>query len=169
MATFPTGIKSFTNPISTDHMNTLPHATQHAEANAEITAIETALGVNLSNIVQEFKAIAFDRDLTAATASVAYTGVGFTPRAIIAFAVTSNTAAWSKGFSAGASNSMCVYTNDAAYNLLNYATNLINIYATTSALQGATVSSFDADGFTLAWTKTGSPTGTAKLIFLCIG
>ena len=31
-----------------------------------------------------------------------------------------------------------------------------------------TVSSFDADGFTLAWTKTNSPTGTATMTYLAI-
>jgi hypothetical protein len=50
MAEFPAAIKTFTNPISTDHMNTLSHAQQHAEANDEITAIQTALGVNLASV-----------------------------------------------------------------------------------------------------------------------
>jgi hypothetical protein len=51
MATFPGGIKSFTNPIANDHMNILSHAQQHTDANDEITAIQTALGTSLGNVV----------------------------------------------------------------------------------------------------------------------
>jgi hypothetical protein len=51
MATFPSGIVSPTNPVSGDKMNVLSHAGQHTVANDEIVAIETALGVNLANVV----------------------------------------------------------------------------------------------------------------------
>jgi hypothetical protein len=32
--------------------------------------------------------------------------------------------------------------------------------------QTATLSAFDADGFTLAWTKNVSPTGTANIYYI---
>lgn len=52
MATYPGGIVALSNPSTADKMNIVPHAAQHANANDEIEAIETALGVNLANVVQ---------------------------------------------------------------------------------------------------------------------
>lgn len=46
MADFPSSITSLTNPESTDPMNNPSHATQHSNANDEIEAIETELGIN---------------------------------------------------------------------------------------------------------------------------
>jgi hypothetical protein len=51
MASFPTAIATLNNPTSTDKMNAVPHATQHTNANDEIEAIETALGVNMANVL----------------------------------------------------------------------------------------------------------------------
>lgn len=54
MATsFPGSIDVLTNPTATDALNsvTVPHATQHTNANDAIEAIETALGANLGNVV----------------------------------------------------------------------------------------------------------------------
>lgn len=66
MATYPGGIAALTNPAPSDKMNVAPHAMQHANANDEIEAIETALGVNLANVVQ---ASALDTDGTLAAES----------------------------------------------------------------------------------------------------
>jgi hypothetical protein len=47
MATsYPTSIDSFSNPISTNPMTSPDHATQHANANLAIEAIETAIGTS---------------------------------------------------------------------------------------------------------------------------
>ena len=46
MATFPSAVISLTNPSSTDKLNSPDHATQHSNANDEIEAIETELGVD---------------------------------------------------------------------------------------------------------------------------
>jgi hypothetical protein len=46
MADFPSSITSLTNPTNTDPMNNPSHADQHGNANDEIEAIETELGVN---------------------------------------------------------------------------------------------------------------------------
>mgnify|MGYP001594995094 CR=1 FL=1 len=45
-ATFPPTLKTFTNPVSTDKLNSPAHATQHTGENDEIIAIETYLGTN---------------------------------------------------------------------------------------------------------------------------
>lgn len=45
---YPGGLDSPTNPVASDTMDsvTVPHATEHANANNAIVAIETTLGVN---------------------------------------------------------------------------------------------------------------------------
>ena len=45
---YPSGIDNFTNPTSTDTLSsaTVPHASEHANANDAIKAIETELGTN---------------------------------------------------------------------------------------------------------------------------
>jgi lysophospholipase L1-like esterase len=48
VSTFPSAIKSFTNPLSTDYQDLVPHATQHSQANDEINAIETKVGIDSS-------------------------------------------------------------------------------------------------------------------------
>ena len=48
MATnYPTTLDAFTDPVATDALNsvTVPHATQHANANDAVVAVETELGV----------------------------------------------------------------------------------------------------------------------------
>lgn len=53
MATsFPTSLDNFTNPTAADAMNsaTVPHATQHADANDAIEALETKVGVDGSAV-----------------------------------------------------------------------------------------------------------------------
>lgn len=49
MATsYPGGLDNFTNPISTDTLDsaTVPHASQHTNINDAIKAVETELGTN---------------------------------------------------------------------------------------------------------------------------
>lgn len=46
---YPTAITTFTNPVSTDYLNSPAHATQHSSVNTDVTAIETKLGIGASN------------------------------------------------------------------------------------------------------------------------
>lgn len=46
MATYPAAVISFTDPTSTNKLNSPSHSTQHANANGEIEAIETELGID---------------------------------------------------------------------------------------------------------------------------
>lgn len=51
MATnFPTSLDSLTNPISTDKLNSPSHASQHANANDAIEALQAKVGVNSSAV-----------------------------------------------------------------------------------------------------------------------
>jgi len=116
------------------------------------------------------KIITISRDLTAAGAptDVAYAGVGFTPTSVVIVGVISGSAAvLSIGFGDSAKGvNTVIKTWDN-----NYYPTLVGgvIIASTGSgiYQAATIKSYDADGFTLTWTKSGSPTGTLTCYALC--
>lgn len=70
---------------------------------ADLTADEAAQllrsGTGAQSVLQS-KVISFTRDLTAATGSVAYTGVGFKPTCLVAIAYVNATTTFTVGFSA---------------------------------------------------------------------
>ena len=112
------------------------------------------------------KVISASRVLTAAAGDVVYTGVGFKPTSIICFSMVNGVnKPLTMGFADSARNTT-VIMKMATDNFNNFTT---LIYAITSAgnYQTAIVKSYDDDGFTLTWTKTGSPEGTLELKFLC--
>lgn len=106
----------------------------------------------------------------ATTGAQAITGVGFTPVLVLIIAGVSVTKAMSLGFTDG--------TTDCYLNSLdNFSADTWQIGSTyclvltTGAADQATAafSAFGADGFTLNWAKTGSPTGTATINYICVG
>ncbi len=99
------------------------------------------------------------KDMTAASGDVSYTGYGFTPTGLIIFAYV-------------ASNRGSIGSSDPAKALISFTLvsttftlgNSVIVYLNLAVgRQDAIVKSYDADGFTLTWTKTGSPTGTGYL------
>ncbi len=118
-----------------------------------------------------FKIITATRDMTTASNDVAYSGVGFVPKAIIVFACGETLTAASWGFLDGTRNQAIadysaagaganVWTSGGAYGII--------LVTTAGGInQLASLKSFDADGFTLTWTKAGTPTGTAYMRFMC--
>ena len=161
--------------------------------NTDLNATAAAHGLlpKLSNVVTEFlngqgawsvpaaggltsKIITSTRDMTAASGDVAYTGVGFTPTVIIAFThIITTTVFFSYGFCDSALNQAYIHdhgavtcSEDAIYNIIGQS----NTNSKPSQQgQLAKVKSFDADGFTLTWTKNTTPgAGTINLFFLCL-
>lgn len=77
MATnFPTSLDSLINPVSTDKLNSPPHATQHTNANDAIEALQAKVGVNSSAVTTslDYKVTAIDTRLTSAEGKVLPTG-----------------------------------------------------------------------------------------------
>lgn len=131
----------------------------------------TALAIAGSTIMKtshtRFKVGSITRDLTAVTGSVATTGLGFQPKAIVFLSNVSNTELWSVGFTDGTSSG-AVFWNGVANQIANDGTYTIVLRtASTPADQIATVA-FDADGFTLSWTKRSTPTGTAQIYYFAL-
>lgn len=108
----------------------------------------------------------FTRDISLATGSQSVTGVGFTPRMLILFGTIDNGAS-SWGMADGTSQG-CIFrrpTDGAIYQAAVVAQFQNNV---TPDQAYASLSSFDADGFTLSWTKQNSPTGTATIKYLAV-
>lgn len=120
-----------------------------------------------------FKASSLSRDMTAASGNVAYTGIGFQPKAILFFSNVNGTARASWGYttSATAGDNTCVFDDngDAAGTYAIAVNNCIYLETGGAVNQKAALASFDSDGFTLTWTKTGAPTGTGTGMFLAFG
>lgn len=100
-----------------------------------------------------------------ASASVSYTGVGFKPSVVIAMGIVNVSTEVSIGF-ADASTQRNLSQNPLGINW-QYDATLLWLKESVGNDYDGTLTSMDADGFTISWVKTGSPTATALLFFLC--
>lgn len=159
-AAYPAAIKSFT--ANTDNVDTV-FANDVNELQEEVAAIETALGVNLGNVFTKCIALTATRDLTAGAGNVAYTGAGFTPKAIIAFSnVTSNAQSCFGAAGTSKAGKCMTMPSSAGVAITSFLVDLRNGGTVT-----AFVATYDSDGWTLTWAGTG--TGTANMAFLVLG
>lgn len=119
------------------------------------------------------KLVTVTRVLTTASGSVATTGVGFKPIALIVVGCVANTPTQTYTTYLGACDSSLsqAHMYGASTTIVgSQSTTILTFYdATGAASQQAAVTSLDSDGFTLNWTKTGSPVGTADIRILCLG
>lgn len=106
----------------------------------------------------------FTRDLSLASGTQAVTGVGFTPQsARFIFAVNTDVR-HGMGFSVGTAHRCITVTTGPVAGVT--ASNSIYVTdASGSNYVVGYVSSWDASGFTITWTKVGSPTGTLTIYF----
>jgi hypothetical protein len=96
MATnFPTSLDSLTNPVSTDKLNSPPHATQHANANDAIEALQAKVGVNSSAVATslDYKVAGLDTRLTSAEGKVLPVG-GTTGQVLAKSSATNYATTW---------------------------------------------------------------------------
>lgn len=139
--------------------------TTTADTNVTLPAAGTLGNMSYSNT--RYYVGSFTRDMTAASGNVAYTGIGFQPKAIMVIggedAATLNFLSW--GFSDDTTEGdIEVYTTTGTYQTNS---RLLAITESSGVSQSAVVASFDSDGFTLTWTKNGAPgagTGTVKYL-----
>jgi len=128
--------------------------------NAGATAPEWALGSNV---------ISGTRDLTAASGDVAYTGVGFKPSVLIFIGADDSTALSTWGFHANGNMHQISQPREGNVNtFVSHSSSVMIFYYGAGASQSAIVKTLDADGFTLTWTKSGSPTGTGAFGVLAL-
>jgi hypothetical protein len=155
--------------------NTIKGNNTGATANAaDLTASQVAALLATVGGILNSKIVSFTRDLSTASGTQAVTGVGFQPTSILLFASAAGTGIATDFVSVSgadsAKTSVAIVSGVGAvgvFQLLDTAIIRLFTDTTTSNIATATLSSYDSDGFTLSWTKTGSPTGTARLIALC--
>lgn len=126
--------------------------------NAGGTAFETSTGMKTAWI---------SRDMTTASGSQAVTGLGFKPSMVIFFAVGSGNQVSYGVDDGGGINANCIYyLSSTSANI--YGGQSIGLYTSVGVEYSGKISSLDSDGFTINWTKSGSPTGTAYIIYLAL-
>ena len=125
--------------------------------NAAASAPEYAKGIKVG---------AFTYNLATASGNLSTTGVGFKPSAIIFFNPGSGGTDGSWGLAEGTSNYCTFQVAGAA--LSSDSTVCIYFYQGAGTRNYGGLFSFDADGFTLSWTKTGAITGTVTIGYLAL-
>lgn len=124
----------------------------------------TAGSGDMSYSDSRFKVISATRDLAVASGNVSYTGFGFQPKAIIVFCAKAGSFTVSYGLATSTSDDSVQYQYLA--DTFTTGSTLVVGFISGTAGQDGNLNSIDADGFTIAWTKTGSPTGTLAMKFM---
>ncbi len=146
------------------------------KAGDELTFIEYQSGdwrlLSGSNIGVNVKVGSFTRDTSLVSGPQAVTGVGFTPRAVIFFtnkSVTNSTyASW--GLDDG-SDKLALWDNhqQVTDTYRGDIARSIFIHLGGSDLYVGNINSFDSDGFTIAWGRSGTPTDILGIFYLAMG
>lgn len=103
------------------------------------------------------------RDMSTASGSVAYTGVGFQPSAVEFKAVKNASVNFFWG-SAGSDRVISGIVYDAGAYYGNQSS--FKIVDSGANNQTCAIASYDSDGITLSWSKNGTPTGTIYIAML---
>ena len=149
------------------------HRTSLTDMTGELgSAVTQATGYTLGSGVT-FPAMSqvghFTYDTATASGTQAITGVGFTPSALTLFAAQDTAGQASYGIGAPGVNYNVV---DKQAWVSNYwvpnANNAIYMIQSSSIYSAGVVYSFDADGFTISWTKTGAKTGTVSVYYMAV-
>ena len=116
-------------------------------------------GTALAHVIPVSGSLVYD--ISTATGDQSITGLGGTPTSLSLFGgVTGSSfggATWGLG---NVANQFAMYTGVTWQQSI---TAIAIVESGSGDRNTAVIKSFDADGFTLTWTKTGSPTGTARL------
>ena len=123
-----------------------------------------------NNDIEGFN-VAFTRDMALASGTQAVTGVGFEPRFIIMLMTISGAVAGiaSWGFSSGLGEDTATWDNHNS-TADSYGTGTVFVKGQTSGgvHYAGSLLSFDSDGFTITWTRTGAPTGVLQMMAQCV-
>ena len=108
----------------------------------------------------------FTRDISAATGAVNYTGVGFQPRLVLFFAATEEAGEASWGMDRESEEIVIFYNQGVTDNTFQTTTGAsIELITSAGNLHTGNITTMGTDGFTITWTKTGTPTGTATIAY----
>lgn len=118
----------------------------------------------------KIKVVTFTRDISLASGTQAVTGVGFTPKGAIFNGCVDGSAGrafW--GVDDGTTKRVTIDANQVSAGTYQQDPTSIYCVASSGNYAKANVQSWDSDGFTLNWTKTGTPTGTLTINAILFG
>lgn len=143
------GATAYIDPVATD-LNLSGQA-------AEDMAIFDGANWVAKGGTEKIKGIEFTRDTSTATGTQAITGLGFKPSAlsIVSYQEGTDEASW--GFDDGTFRKCLSMASTGVFEG-NGANSIYDNEGGGNAYTGY-VQSFDSDGFTISWTRTGTPTG----------
>lgn len=120
--------------------------------------------------MNEVKVSSFTRNTATASGTQAVTGIGFKPRAVFFIAAQDSVVGeLSFGFDDGVTpRAVRDYFNVTPDAWETFGTYSISILEGAGKEYEGNVDSFDSDGFTIDWTRTGAPVGTVTVIYLAI-
>ena len=135
---------------------------QHNELLRRLALYSATLGATLG--ATSHKIGSFTRDVSLASGTQVITGVGFQPKVVWFISVYSSNI--SNGYDDGSSY-VCQYVRGGLVNIGHVTTSFsIVAYESSTIKYEGKIQSMDSDGFTISWTKTGSPTGTLEVGYL---
>ncbi len=109
----------------------------------------------------------FTRDISLASGTQAVTGLGFQPDVVIFMAALNTTTDTVSLGADGASGTGVIFQRGTSWLGSGSYSIQLETTAGTNYYSGY-IFSRDSDGFTLSWTKTGSPTGTASITYTAL-
>jgi len=113
------------------------------------------------------KSISSGRTLSDVDGDVSYTGFGFKPSSVIGYGLISqNRCANLIGWACQDLTTGCLFDDPSVAGRYNNTNLFMRANTSIGVAASAHVSSFDTDGFTITWSKTGSPTGIFALDFI---
>jgi hypothetical protein len=108
-------------------------------------------------------------DTSTADGNVAVTGVGFKPTSIIAHWKIEGSGHFGVGMADSARAGQMIVNYANVTPVFTGGSVFLRIFTDTvgAVFSSLAIVSYDADGFTFSSTKTGAPTGTANIYFIC--
>lgn len=138
-----------------------------AQATANGAVIDAATAQTTADLRAVSLTLNATRNVSLASGNVSYSGFGFRPKKVTIRAATVGGKQWSHGFcgvdGAGVVQNGGAIASDEANNMEAANSWLVGYFDALGSCVGA-LTSMDADGFTIAWTLAGTPSGTYTLI-----
>lgn len=159
--------------LSPDAISGLSSATPDMDADygmfLDITAGTLAKALLRDLRPPRIAVVAATHDLSV-TGTQSVSGIGFTPRGVIAMATVAGAVSRTSWGISSTSADYSVFADEVTVSdSYNWAASLVIVRTDAGVDASATITDVDPDGFTLTWVKSGSPTGTAMLMFLVFG
>lgn len=136
---------------------------------AAYQVLRTNSGATAAEYAGVISVVTTTKNIADASTTQTVTGAGMTPRYAVILAAVDNTSAFSVGSDLSTSAHYSLWDQVGAGTGSNWgvsSTSSIILQTTSGNNHVGSFTTFNSDGGVITWTKTGSPTGTARLIII---